>query len=371
MRFFVVSFLTELELQLRRKRTWLLILLLPALVWTALRLIPGDEAAAPVRVGVVIPADDPEAEAYLQRLLLRSGTVVTFVPCDGETARGNVAAALWDCALLLPEDFGERVKALETRRLIDLVVSPASTVYPVVRETAAACLAEQLSPRIAADYLREAGAAEKTEIAVSQLPEEQRVLISLSTLGGKEISLTDIGNRGIREVLSGVTAMVLLIWAMFAAVDLGRWLDSLFARRLRGMHTATALLLPRALAALCPALLSAGAALLLLGCPLTQMAALAAYVLLLGALVPLPARWPAVWSALPVMMPFVPALCIVLSPVLVDPAAIFPDLAPLAACMPVTLYLRGETALQLAAAAALLVIQLAADSFRLHKKKKA
>ena len=55
MRYFLTSFRTQLQLQLRTVRFWLLILLLPAAVFAAVKLIPAREAAAPVQVGVALP----------------------------------------------------------------------------------------------------------------------------------------------------------------------------------------------------------------------------------------------------------------------------------------------------------------------------
>ncbi|RAZ50403.1 hypothetical protein DK853_46890, partial [Klebsiella oxytoca] len=69
-------------------------------------------------------------------------------------------------------------------------------------------------------------------------------------------------------LLSGLTAILLLIWALLAAMDLGRWLDAPFARRLRPLRGASALLLPRLGAALVPALCAGALALLAVDRPL-------------------------------------------------------------------------------------------------------
>lgn len=369
MNFFLTCFLARLATRLRRKSTWILLLLLPAVMLAAVTWIPAEEAAAPVQVGVVIPEGDSEGEEYLQRLSLRSGTAVTFVPVQEEVARRNVAAGRWDCAILLPEDFADRVEQLETRRLITVLTSPASVVWPLVQETAAACLIEQISSRMAEEYLLESGIATQeqlpdlTQQLQAVLPEEQRVLIRMETLNGELMENETRGRQDLEWVLSGAIAVVLLVWFLFSAMDLGLWLETPFARRLRGMKPVTVILLPRLAADLLPALLSGAAALICLGRPIRYLVALVPYLLLLGALTLVFARWKAVWSAFPVLMPFVPALCLLLSPIFFDISTLFPGLAKVSAAMPVTLYLRAasgsaEAALVQIGAAVLILLLL-------------
>lgn len=369
MRFFLSCFTGRLLTRLRRWGTWLLVVLLPASMLAAVMLIPAEEAAAPVQVGVVIPADDPEGEEYLRRLSLRNGTVVTFLPAQEEVARRNVAAGRWDCALLLPDDFTLRVEQLDTRRLITVLTGPASVVWPLVQETAAACLAEQISPRIAEEYLLESGIVTQEQLPAlsgrleSVLPEQQRVLIGLERLGEETVTADASGMWGIRSVLSGVIAIMLLVWVMFSAMDLGRWLETPFAQRLCGMKPVMVLLLPRMAADLLLVLISGAAAMLCLGQPVRYLVALVPYLMLLGVFSLLSARWKAIWTSFPILLPFVPPLCLVLSPVLFDPTALFPGLAPISAVMPVTLYLHAAdgsaaAALGMTGAAVLLLLLL-------------
>lgn len=370
MRFFLTSFLTHLSVQLRRRRTWLLMLLLPALLLAITALVPAREAAAPVQVGVVVPENDTAGAEYLQRLTRRSGTVVTFVPTDEETARRRVAAADFDCAIVVPEDFSRRLEAMDTRRILTLLTGPASVVYPVVQETAAACLTEQLTGQIAREYLLEASIVTRERYEIlgetmdTVLPPEQRIHMELETLAGDALEVEALGQSSLNRIRSGVLAVLLLIWVMFDAMDQGAWLETPLACRFRGIKPVTALLLPRVAAGLCPAFLSALAASVCLGAG--QAAALIPYMLFLGALSLLCARWRPLWSAFPVLMPFVPFLCLLLSPVLLDVSALHPVLGRISDWMPVTLYLRGldgawdAPALLLAAAAFLLLASLAA-----------
>ena len=81
------------------------------------------------------------------------------------------------------------------------------------------------------------------------------------------------------------------------------------------------------------------------------------------------ARIRPLWEVLPVLMPFVPALGLLLSPVLLDLSVLFPALGPLSRWMPITLYLRAcggawEDGLVLAAGGAVLLALLAAEDRR-------
>ena len=136
MRYFLLSLGLSLRAQLRRRRFWLglvLVLILGfALRWAAGQNQPD---AAPVQAGVVL-ADG--GEDFWEALEVRGGGLVHFIRTDEETARAKVASAQWDCALLLPDDFDGRLAAGETEDLATLLTGPGSTVYPLIRETAAA-----------------------------------------------------------------------------------------------------------------------------------------------------------------------------------------------------------------------------------------
>lgn len=343
MRFFSVAFLTSLRRQFTGWRTWLLLLLAPLVSFGAARLLPPEETSAPVRVGVVLPEEG--GGPFWEKLSARSGLVVTFLPASCEEAERQVAAGQWDCALVLPEDFSARLAALDTAELFTLLTGPGSAVYPLVRETAAACAAECVSPGIAEQYLLDSGitAPARLEEVRPRLQEvlldRERVLVTLETADGRPLDPLTLADRGVSNLISGLTASVLLVWTLFLAMDLGRWLESPAARRLAPLTGRTALLLPRLAGGLVPGLCAGGLALLAAEHPLTCIAALVPFLLFWGGAALLLARCRPAWSALPVLMPFVPALCLLLSPVLVDVSLIFPALAPAVRWMPVTLYL--------------------------------
>lgn len=345
MRFQWNAFQTALSLQLRSWKTWLFVLLLPALVLLLLAVMPAQERSAPVQVGVCLP--EKGGEAFWALLEERGGVVVSFIRADEDTIAGKVASGQWDCGLLLPKDFRERLEDLDTGRLVTLCVGDGSTVYPLVRETVAACLAELLSPGIAREYLLDSGIADKTTIRDMEprleqiLPDEDRVGIAMTTLDGRALDAPALADSTLSDLLHGMIAVMLLIWVLFSAMDMGRWLDAPSARRMRALRTTTQLLVPRAAAAAVPLLCSAGAALCLLPAGEWNLWALPAYLAALSGLSLLAARVKPVWTAFPVLAPIVPILCLLTSPIILDPAALFPSAAALFRWTPVTLYLRA------------------------------
>lgn len=353
--------------QLTSWRTWVLILLLPLTTFGVGLAIPAEDGAAPVQVGVVLPEEG--GEAFWEKLEQRGGLVTGFLLASEAEAERQVAAGRWDCALVLPEDFEERIARRDTYELLTLLTGPGSTVYPMVRETAAACLMELVAPGVAEDYLLSEGIVDGGSLAQARqrleetLLDQDRVLVRMETADGQALDPIRLAAGGTDTLLAGLCAIVLLIWALLTAMDLGRWLESPLARRVRPLRGTTALLLPRLAAALCPALCSGALALLALEHPGRCLLAMLPYLLFWGAAALALARWRAAWSALPVLMPFAPAAGLLLSPVLVDLSLLFPALGPVSRWLPVTLYLRAcggswKDGAILAAAAALLLAGL-------------
>ena len=345
MSFFTAQLRQSLLAQLFSRRTWLLAALLPLITFGVRLALPPSEAAAPVQVGVVLPREG--GGAFWEKLEERSGLVTVFLPANEEEARRQVACGQWDCALVLPDDFHRRLEELDTYGLFTLLTGPGSTVYPMVREAAASCVAGLIAPAVAEGYLLDSGIVAREELEEVRprleegLEDRDRVLVRLETADGRALDPIELADSGIDTLLAGLTAVALLIWALLSAMDLGGWLDSPAARRLRPLRGTQALLLPRLAGALCPALCSGALALLALERPLACQLALIPYLLFWGAAALALARWRAAWTALPVLMPFVPAAALLLSPVLVDLSLLFPALEPASRWMPVTLYLRA------------------------------
>lgn len=345
MRYFLLSFGLSLRAQLSRGRFWLaLILVLSvglALRWTAGQAQPD---AAAVQAGVVL---SDGGEAFWEALEARGGGLVRFIRTDEDTARAKVASSQWDCALLLPADFAERLAAGGTEDLVTLLTGPGSTVYPLIRETAAAALLELSSAKLAADYLLSSGIAGETSLRdiaprlQETLPQAQRVRIEMETLEGRPLTGLSLAGDSLSRVFRGSLAAALLVWTLFAAVDLGRWRQSGAARRMRPCLGDLLLGLPRLLAALIPGFLLGAAGIVSSGGTVRSALALLPYLGAVGAPALLLAAFRPVWKALPAVIPFAAASVFVLSPVFVDITLLFPRLSPLARWLPVTLYLEG------------------------------
>ena len=344
MSFFQISFLTDLHVRLTRRRTWALVLLLPLLTFSAVRLLPAEEVSTPVQVGVVLP--ETGGGDFWRRLEERSGLVVTFQEAAYDQAEGYVAAGRWDCALVLPEDFEARLAGRDLEGLFTLLIGPGSAVYPMVRETVAACVAECVSPGMAEDYLVDSGIVEEGDrVRVRPQLEEvlldqDRVLVSMETVDGAPLDPLALADSGVANLLAGLTAILILIWVLLTAMDLGRWLDSPAAQRLAPLRGRISLLLPRLAAALLPALCAGALALTAAENP-RAVGALVPYLLFWAAVALVLALRRTAWGVLPVLMPFVPVLGVLLSPVLLDLSTLFPALAPVIRWNPVTLFLRA------------------------------
>lgn len=349
MRYQITALKLVLREQLRKRRVWAaLLLLLAAGAVVRCAAAPAKETDAAVRVGVVLPSGG--AEAFQQGLEARNSPAVRFIFTDEATVLQMVAASRWDCGLIVAEDFEERMAASDFDGLVTLVTGPGSAAYPLVRETAAAVIAGQAAPLIAEEYLRSSGIADETAIASMQprlrqiLPDAQRVGVELETLDGAALQMQALADEGTAQALRGLLALALMVWMLFAAVDLGRWKETPAARRMRPHQSGVALLLPRLLGAALPALCAG--ALGLLASAVSHTAAgvmsLLPYLAMLGALALLLAGTRQGWAALPVLLPFVVVACLVLSPVFVDITLLYPRLAVFTQWLPVTLYLQSS-----------------------------
>ena len=347
MNFIWCSLGIELIDQIRKKRTWFLTLLLPLLVLAAVKLIPAEEKAAPVQVGIVVLDEDRDCEAFVERLFLRSGNVVTFIRADEETAYKKVASAKWDCAIVLPKDFSRRIRELDTRRIFRMVTGSGSVVYPVVREMVSACLAEEIAPYLAGEYLVDAGIVEEEALAdifeklQSVLPQEERVQIHVQTLEGVDVKEEDLGTESLDRLLMGAVAVLLVLWTMFAAMDLGQWQQTAFAVSISRVKSLTLIRISKILAVLCLEFVSAALALVIAGASLRQIGALIPYLCQLGVMAMVFAGYRAIWQSFPVLMPFVPALVLITLPGLYESTGMYPVQRIISFCIPVNLYLEA------------------------------
>lgn len=343
MKFIMTGILTTLSLRLRSVRGWAILLLLPILVCSVNLFLPSQEVSAPVQVGVCLPKRG--GEAFWELLEARSGTVVNFFLAEEGEIDRNVAAGHWDCGLILAKDFESCLEDLETDRIFTLRISSGSVVYPLVRECAAACVAELIAPGIAEDYLLESGivpdraALKDSAFQLEMLGDDDRVRVTLTTPDGMPLEPLTLAEKSVDTILQWTTSAVILVWMLLSAADLGRWIQSPAVVRMQPLQSRTGLMLSHIGA---DALLAVAAGLiaqLLLGAEAAAFLAVPAYVLFWMAASILAAHFRPVWSAVPVCMPFLVVLSLLLSSALVEVEWFLPVLAGPASLLPVSLFL--------------------------------
>lgn len=163
----------------------------------------------------------------------------------------------------------------------------------------------------------------------------------METLDGTALEPVALAEEGTARIFLGLTAVLLLVWALSAAVDLGRWRESGPALRLLALRGRAAVLMPRLLGMLFPPFFCAGAGVLALTGTWRGAAMLLPYLLAVGALALLLSGARRCWRVLPALLPFAAAAGVLLSPVFLDLTLLFPVLEPVSRFMPVTLYLNG------------------------------
>lgn len=372
MRFILFGMLTNLTRRLRSFRGWLALLLIPALVLTVNRAVPARELTAPVQVGVCLP--ETGGQEFWDLLRQRSGTVLTFVPASESEIEARVAAGHWDCGIVLPEDFAERLEQLKLDGLFTLRTGPGSAVYPLVRETVSACVAQLVSPAMAWEYLEESGllAGIRDQAAARErlnqvLDASDRVMVTMTTPTGAPLKALALADSGIRNVLCWLVSCLMLIWLLLGATELGSWMAAPGTARMAPLQGKASRMLIRMGPEALLAALSGSVTLGLLGFGPVAWAAVWAYALFWMAASMLLARVPAIAGALPVLMPFAAALSLLCAGLLVRGAS-WTD------WMPVRLFLEGcggdagAVLTLLSGGAALLGAAFCADALRKPKQ---
>lgn len=344
MRYFFSGILSALALRVRDVKSWIIVLLLPALVLASNSLLPEQEVSAPVQVGVALP--ERGGEAMWAQLEARSDEVLTFIPADADTIDRNIAAGRWDCGLILAEDFDDRLPQLDLNDIITIRIGAGSTVYPLVRETVSACMAQLIGPDIAREYLLSSGIATEETLSEMQsrleerLDESDRVIVSMSTPDGSPLSPLELTRKGMDAIFCWMVSAVILVRLMLGATDLGKWISAPAVRRLKPLRSATCLMAARIGAEGILMCLSGCAAMLLLGMGLWGCVAVLAYVLFWLGLAILLAHMGQISGVLPVCVPFAAVISLLLSSALVDIGLIIPMVSGVSRWIPAAMFLR-------------------------------
>ena len=337
MKFFLQCYVSDLISQLRSWRNWLMLLILPLMTAALVLGIPKEEMAAPVQVGVVLP--EGQGEAFWEHLSERSDAVVSFLRCEEDTLRAKVSTGQWDCGMILDEEFDERLAELDTDGVITFFTGPGSTVYPVVQETAATAVLDLISEDLALRYMARNDIEDVFHL--QELEEDSRVLVSLQTRTGESMIPVELADKQLGGIILGCLGLVLLIWALFGAMDLGKWIAQPSVKRFLMLRDSRVLLLSRGGAMLSMSAIGAAAAVCLVPQRLWALLALIPYLLSIWAMALLLSRVKALWSALPSLMSAVTVLSVLTSPILFDLTGLHPALDAVMNWLPLNLFLRS------------------------------
>ena len=347
MNYVVKAFPLAVYVQLRRWKNWLPLLMLPLFFWAVTAIFAPEENSAPVQVGICSEDTSTQAQQFVRTIREFNTSVITFVLTDEETICRNVSCGQWDCGIVLGEEFGRQIEELNTDDLFTLYISDGSVVYPLVRESIFSCLSAQMAPIIAWDYL------ERRDMLGPQVPEIMeawfqnsdgrldKIQIDLQILNQPELDPLEAISSGNTMIFQGILASLLLICSLFAAVDLGYWLERPDTKRLSCVQSVTALMVPEMLARMTPFLLFGGISVWIITGQVGQIFPLAGYVLLLGMLACSLARLPVLWRAIPVVLPLCPAFCFLLTDAFFDLSVWGSGMKRLINWFPVNLYLHS------------------------------
>lgn len=341
MKYFLSCVRFTLGQRLGSLRYWLFLLLLPALVICVESSLPQMNGAAPVCVGVVLP--ESGAEEMWQLLRSRNDSILEFISTDEASLERNIAAGQWDCGLILAEDFEQKAMSLDTDRLFTLLIGPGSAVYPLVKESVSACMAQLIGPEIAREYLLDSGiltGSPDGELLGQALAESDRVLVVMSTVDGQPLPAPELAVRGTKGILRWLICVSILVRMLFGAADLGKWIDSPGLKRTQPLRSVLWSMAARGTADGLLLFLSASAAMLLLGEGLPGCAAVLGYTVFWLMVSLLLAQFPALTTALHVCIPFAVVISLLLSSVLMDISLMIPMLSSVSRWLPVRMYLR-------------------------------
>ena len=335
MKYFITSAKFTIQQRFGSLRNWLVLLLLPLLALGASIMLPEWHVEAYVSVGVVLP--ESGGKEMWQLLQARNDGVISFILADEENLERNIASGRWDCGIILAENFDQMVKELDTDRLFTLRIGPGSTVYPLVKETIAACVAQLIAPDIAKDYLWDSGIIAE-DIAL-QLEEPDLVLVSMSTLDNQPLRVPELTTRSTQNLLRWLICIAILVRMLFGAADLSKWIHSPGMKRTNPLRSPLISMAARAGADALLLFISASVAMLLLGDGFRGCIAVLGYVLFWLMLSLLLAQYPSVTTILHVFTPFAVVISFLLSSVLMDISLLFPQLSGVSRWLPVSMFL--------------------------------
>ena len=148
----MLHFLIVTKRQLKRPAFWFILALFPC--FTVLFAGAGGKAESSIRVALSTPGEDSFSADLVTKLLKREGLIhFTFYESEAELYR-QVATGAAECGYVFREDLLERLNDGHKNRLVDLVVSPDTTMDKIINEVIYSELFEEYSLHLLLDYLR-------------------------------------------------------------------------------------------------------------------------------------------------------------------------------------------------------------------------
>ncbi len=333
--------------RLRRKPLRLLgVLLMPLAVLIAGLFVPQDSLNTPLEAGISLPEQSEQAQALWQRLNTGDPAYVSFHLADEEEIYEQVAAGKWVCGFILRPDFDSLLSSAQSVVLADVVQTQAETMAPLLCEAFSAAVYHLRAPELAATYAAQNGLADGAtldavrETVANGAPHAMQ--LRTVTVDGQAEQAAQPGAATARAACQGFIA----IFLFFAALLLASELDGV---RQEGWFSRTAAFTGRfplqaglALAQMLPLAVAAGVA-HALGehffagtLSLADLSALAGYGFCLSSFALFLGQVPGIRQGLSALLPFVPAVCLLLCPIFFDVANFFAPAARISHLLPPT-----------------------------------
>lgn len=367
---------TALVQMLRRPGYLMALVLCPVIIFVGSLLLPAEDGKTEITAGVAFEAADETAEKLFDLLEEESGEMITFCLAEEEEVKQRVAAGQWECGYLFSSGLEEGLISGDRSGLVTLVCTEGTMLQMPVTEMVSAALLELVWDEIGEEQLSGLGLYQEiNEPLKAVLPEEDWVAIQITAVGGSEGQQEPSPDGFYESLLSGIIGLWLFVAALLAGGELAEWLKRPYTRYALPGTGLWPMLLPKCVVLSLTAFVSGLASLLAAGGDRQAFLALGLYELTLTVLSLAIALLPGIEKLLPVLLPVMPLLSVVASPLLVDVSRFLPALRPVSACLPLTGYLRfvreGQPRLLLVQLAGLSVLALILALFRKGKRAQA
>ncbi len=335
---------------IRRPGRLLGLVLLPCLVLLAGLLLPSDDLEQPLEAGVCLPAHTPGALELLDILQQSDPQYVVFHAASEQEIYDHVSAGRWECGFVLSRDFETSYSKENPGRLATLVRARSSTLSPLLADVFSAALFHLRAPDLASGYAGQTGLA-----AGAALDELKQVVadgvstkmgLAVQTIDGTAQERPHLGVATAASFCRGLCAVALFLYALLLAADLSACTSEGWFVRTAALTGRFQLLFGLAAAQMLAAAGCAFASFALgihfFGSAVPfHAAAVLLYLWMLTGLALALGQLPGTSHWLPALLPFIPAVCLVLCPIFFDAGRVFPPAAPVSAALPPTWLLRA------------------------------